>query len=111
MAKVNKIAILTSGGDAPGMNAAIRAVVRSALSHGLEVYAVYEGYAGLIENNIHKMDRSSVSNIIRDFSSFLIRTINSVPFSPVSITMGTDLQTPSITETGSKTRSLLKIFL
>ena len=43
MAKINKIAILTSGGDAPGMNAAIRAVVRSALSHGLEVYAVYEG--------------------------------------------------------------------
>lgn len=64
MAKINKIAILTSGGDAPGMNAAIRAVVRSALSHGLEVYAVYEGYAGLIEGNIKKMDRSSVSNII-----------------------------------------------
>ena len=64
MAKINKIAILTSGGDAPGMNAAIRAVVRSALSHGLEVYAVYEGYAGLIEGNIQKMDRSSVTNII-----------------------------------------------
>ena len=64
MAKINKIAILTSGGDAPGMNAAIRAVVRSALSHGLEVYAVYDGYAGLIDNNIKKMDRSSVTNII-----------------------------------------------
>ena len=55
MAKINKIAILTSGGDAPGMNAAIRAVVRSALSHGLEVYAVYDGYAGLVDNNIKKL--------------------------------------------------------
>ncbi len=64
MAKINKIAILTSGGDAPGMNAAIRAVVRSGLSHGLEVYAVYEGFAGLVEGNIKKMDRSSVTNII-----------------------------------------------
>ena len=64
MAKINKIAILTSGGDAPGMNAAIRAVVRSALTNGLEVYAVYDGYAGLVEGNIKKMDRSSVTNII-----------------------------------------------
>ena len=64
MAKINKIAILTSGGDAPGMNAAIRAVVRSGLSHGLEVYAVYDGYAGLVEGNIQKMNRSSVTNII-----------------------------------------------
>lgn len=64
MAKINKIAILTSGGDAPGMNAAIRAVVRAGLSHNLEVYAVYEGYAGLVEGNIKKMDRSSVTNII-----------------------------------------------
>ena len=64
MAKINKIAILSSGGDAPGMNAAIRAVVRSGLSHGLEVYAVYDGYAGLVEGNIQKMDRSSVTNII-----------------------------------------------
>lgn len=64
MAKISKIAILSSGGDAPGMNAAIRAVVRSGLSHGLEVYAVYDGYAGLVEGNIQKMDRSSVTNII-----------------------------------------------
>lgn len=64
MAKINKIAILSSGGDAPGMNAAIRAVVRSGLSHGLEVYAVYDGYAGLVEGNIQKMDRASVTNII-----------------------------------------------
>ena len=65
MAKINKIAILSSGGDAPGMNAAIRAVVRSGLSHGLEVYAVYDGYAGLVEGNIQKMDRASVTNIIK----------------------------------------------
>lgn len=64
MTKIHKIAILTSGGDAPGMNAAIRAVVRSSISYGLEVYAIYDGYAGLIEGKIKKMERSEVTNII-----------------------------------------------
>ncbi|MGL6021537.1 MAG: 6-phosphofructokinase [Chitinophagaceae bacterium] len=62
---VKKIAVLTSGGDAPGMNAAIRAVVRTALFHGMEVYGVHQGYAGLIENNILQMESKSVSNIIQ----------------------------------------------
>lgn len=61
---IKSIGVLTSGGDAPGMNAAIRAVVRTALNFGIEVYGVYDGYRGLVEGNIVKMDRSSVTDII-----------------------------------------------
>ena len=50
--KFRRIAILTSGGDAPGMNAAIRAAARAALDKGVEVYGVYEGYQGLIDANM-----------------------------------------------------------
>ena len=59
-----KIAVLTSGGDAPGMNAAVRAVVRTAIYNGLEVYGVYQGYKGLVENNIKKLEVGDVGNII-----------------------------------------------
>lgn len=59
------IAILTSGGDAPGMNAAIRAVVRTALHNGFDVLGVREGYNGLVFDNIERMDRGSVANIIQ----------------------------------------------
>ena len=62
---MRKIAILTSGGDAPGMNACIRAVVRSALNAGLEVYGVDRGYNGLVKNEIIKMDSHSVCDIIQ----------------------------------------------
>ena len=57
-----RIAVLTSGGDAQGMNAAVRAVVRTALDKGAEVYAIYEGYQGLVEGgkSIKKMDWDSV---------------------------------------------------
>ena len=51
MAKFRRIGVLTSGGDAPGMNAAVRAVTRAALSHGVEVVGIYEGYKGLIHKN------------------------------------------------------------
>ena len=61
---IKKIGILTSGGDAPGMNAAIRAVVRSGLSQGLEVYGIFDGYRGLVDGDIVRMDRSSVSDIV-----------------------------------------------
>lgn len=61
---MKRIGILTSGGDAPGMNAAIRAVVRSGLSAGLEVFGIYDGYQGLIEGNIKQLSRSDVSGII-----------------------------------------------
>lgn len=58
------IAVLTSGGDAPGMNAAVRAVVRSALSMGMEVYGVNRGYNGLLKNEFIPMNLRSVSDII-----------------------------------------------
>jgi len=62
---MQKIALLTSGGDAPGMNAAIRAVVRTSIYHNLEVYGVMRGFAGLIEGVMHKMDLGSVADIIQ----------------------------------------------
>jgi len=62
---VKKIAVLTSGGDSQGMNAAVRAVVRSGLFHGLEVFAVQRGYAGLINDDIRQMDLRSVGDIIQ----------------------------------------------
>lgn len=68
---IKKIGILTSGGDAPGMNAAIRGVVRTALSQGLEVFGVYDGYQGLYEDRIEKLDRSSVSDVINRGGTFL----------------------------------------
>lgn len=61
---MKKIGILTSGGDAPGMNAAIRAVTRKCIYHGIEVYGIYNGYQGLIDGNIKKMELGSVGDII-----------------------------------------------
>lgn len=61
---VKRIGVLTSGGDAPGMNAAIRAVVRAALDNGLEVFGIYDGYKGIIDRNFELFDRKSVANII-----------------------------------------------
>lgn len=63
--KVTKIGVLTSGGDAPGMNAAIRAVVRTGLYHGIELFGITRGYAGMIDDDIHKMESRSVANIIQ----------------------------------------------
>lgn len=65
MATVKCIGILTSGGDAPGMNAAIRAVTRSAIYHGLQVKGVYRGYKGLVTNDIIEFKSQNVSNIIQ----------------------------------------------
>ncbi|MBU3228107.1 6-phosphofructokinase [Clostridium algidicarnis] len=62
---MKKIAILTSGGDAPGMNAAIRAVVRTAIEKDIEVMGISRGYSGLINGEIFTMDRHSVSDIIQ----------------------------------------------
>ncbi|WP_297987396.1 6-phosphofructokinase [Anoxybacillus sp.] len=61
---MKRIGVLTSGGDSPGMNAAIRAVVRKAIYHGLEVYGIYHGYAGLIAGNIKKLEIGDVGDII-----------------------------------------------
>ncbi len=62
---MKKIGVLTSGGDAPGMNAAVRAVVRKAIYHGMEVYGIKNGYQGLMEGNIEKMELGSVGDIIQ----------------------------------------------
>ena len=59
-----KIGVLTSGGDAPGMNAAIRSVVRTALSHGVETMGIYYGYSGLIRGDIHPLGVRDVSNMM-----------------------------------------------
>lgn len=62
--KIKRIAVLTSGGDAPGMNAAIRAVVRSAAYHNLECVGIFRGYQGLVEGDFKDMGPRSVKNII-----------------------------------------------
>lgn len=71
MAKVNRIAVITSGGDAPGMNACIRAVVRTAINEGLTIFGVSRGYEGLTENELVPLSRRSVSNIIQKGGTFL----------------------------------------
>ena len=63
--QIKRIAVLTSGGDAPGMNSAIRAVVRTTLAMGCEAFGIQRGYSGLIEDLIHPMSASSVANIIQ----------------------------------------------
>src|SRR5437763_6366846 len=63
--KVSRIGVLTSGGDSPGMNAAIRAVVRTGIYYGLEVHGIMRGYQGLIEDDVYKMESRSVANIIQ----------------------------------------------
>ena len=69
---IKKIAVLTSGGDAPGMNAAIRGVVRAALAEGLEVFGIYDGYQGLYNNKIKQLNRYNVSDIINRGGTFLV---------------------------------------
>ena len=59
-----KIGILTSGGDAPGMNAALRAVTCAALKKGIEVFAIYDGYKGMVEGNIKKLTKEDVDEIL-----------------------------------------------
>ena len=70
---MKRIGLLTSGGDAPGMNAAIRAVVRSGIYFGMEVFGIERGYAGLIEDTVMPMEMRSVSNIVQ-FGGTKLRT-------------------------------------
>lgn len=65
------IAVMTSGGDAPGMNAAIRAVVRTSIYKGMEVYGIYGGFEGLIDGKIEKLNLSSVADIIQKGGTIL----------------------------------------
>ena len=67
-----KLAVLTSGGDAPGMNSTIRSVVRAALSSGFEIYGVKRGYTGLINGEIYKMGTRDVSDILQKGGTFLM---------------------------------------
>jgi 6-phosphofructokinase 1 len=76
---MKKIAVLTSGGDAPGMNAAIRAVVRFGIYHDLEVFGVHKGFAGLIDNDFERMYRRSVADILHRGGTVL-RTARSKRF-------------------------------
>jgi len=69
--KIKKIGVLTSGGDAPGMNAAIRAVVRSCAFNNIECAGIYRGYQGLIENDIEELNARSVRNVISRGGTFL----------------------------------------
>ena len=71
MKQIKKIGVLTSGGDAPGMNAAIRAVVRSAIANGVEVVGIMRGYSGLIDKEIKPLAIRDVSNIINKGGTFL----------------------------------------
>lgn len=79
MAEIKSIGILTSGGDAPGMNAAIRAVTRSAIFAGLRVFGIRRGYQGLIEDCISEFETQSVSNIISRGGTIL-KTARSMEF-------------------------------
>ena len=76
---MKKIGVFTSGGDAPGMNACIRAVVRTALKAGLEVYGIRRGYAGMIEGDIMPLDKYSVSNILQ-LGGTILRSARSKEF-------------------------------
>lgn len=71
MESIKKIAVLTSGGDAPGMNVAIRAVTRTALSNGIEAAGVLLGYEGLINSDFRQLESDDVSNIIHTGGTIL----------------------------------------
>ncbi|PWD99330.1 6-phosphofructokinase [Marinilabilia rubra] len=71
MSSIKSIGVLTSGGDAPGMNAAIRAVVRACIYNDLRVFGVMRGYQGLIDNDIEELHSNSVSNIIQSGGTIL----------------------------------------
>lgn len=68
---MKRIAVLTSGGDAPGMNAAIRSVTRKAIFEGMQVFGINRGYAGMVEGDIHELNAGSVSNILSRGGTFL----------------------------------------
>jgi len=79
MQKISKIAVLTSGGDAPGMNPCIRSVVRTAIYHGLSVVGIRRGYQGLIEDDMDEMQTRSVSNILA-LGGTILKTARCLPF-------------------------------
>jgi 6-phosphofructokinase 1 len=79
MSKIKRIGVLTSGGDAPGMNAAVRAVVRAGIYHGLQVYGIRHGYEGMIVGQIKELKSHNVANIIQRGGT-IIKTARSAEF-------------------------------
>ncbi|WP_298612204.1 6-phosphofructokinase [uncultured Odoribacter sp.] len=79
MGKIRKIGVLTSGGDAPGMNAAIRAVVRAGVYNGCQMFGIYDGYEGMINGKIKRLNSKDVSNIIQRGGTIL-KTARSAGF-------------------------------
>jgi 6-phosphofructokinase 1 len=79
MHKISKLAVLTSGGDAPGMNPCIRSIVRTAIYNGLEVVGIRRGYQGLIEDDMFPMGTRSVSNIL-NLGGTILKTARCLPF-------------------------------
>ena len=77
--QIKRIGVLTSGGDSPGMNAAVRAVTRTAIFYGREVVGIMHGYKGLIENNFRVLSSSDVSNIIQ-LGGTILKTARSMEF-------------------------------
>jgi 6-phosphofructokinase 1 len=79
MGKIKRVGVLTSGGDAPGMNAAVRAVTRAAIYNGLEVYGIMRGYEGMIQGEIKRLEAQDVSGIIQKGGTIL-KTARSAKF-------------------------------
>jgi 6-phosphofructokinase 1 len=79
MHKISKLGVLTSGGDAPGMNPCIRSVVRTAIFNGLDVVGIRQGYKGLIENDMYDMNTRSVSNIL-NLGGTILKTARCLEF-------------------------------
>ncbi len=79
MSKIKRVAVLTSGGDAPGMNAAVRAVTRAAIFNGMEVYGIMRGYEGMIQGEFKKLESQDVSGIIQKGGTIL-KTARSARF-------------------------------
>src|SRR5690606_25017605 len=77
--KIKRIGVFTSGGDAPGMNAAIRAVVRVSIAQNLEVYGIQTGYLGMLSNEMHPLQLRDMANIIQRGGTIL-RTARSLEF-------------------------------
>ena len=84
MSRHSNIAVFTSGGDAPGMNAALRAVTRTAANYGMDVYGIYRGYEGLIENDFYSLSPRSVNHILQKGGTFL-KSARSEEFKNVEI--------------------------
>lgn len=91
MSSLKRIAVMTSGGDAPGMNACIRAVVRCALSHGLEVYGIRRGYAGLLNEEIEPMTSLSVGGIINRGGTILCTARSEAFKTPEGVRKGAEI--------------------